>query len=339
MLLQLTDFSPEPLYRQLSRQLAEKIRQGDVQRLEPIRRMARGQHLSVNSVERAYNELLIDGLIERSQSNYVVSDTALSPQKRDHRNKPSAIKATDLNRAEKIQRHFLPAQTMNDKEVSIAACSRAKENIGGDMYDYFKINESSYGLVIGDACGHGIAAALLISQIQAIIKSEIKNGSSLLDTMQFINSHIRTTFLRGNFITLFYGIYDVSTGTLTYINAGHHFPILIRQNKKHEFLTNSSPALGLADELQFSIGEIQLNPGDKLCLYTDGITEAMNNHREEFGEERLLSLLKKFINLTPENRLDSILHFIEQFGSSHINTDDRTMMIFDLIKKKTTRCA
>lgn len=341
MLLQLTDFSPEPLYQQLARQLAERIRRGDLRgRLESIRNMARGQRISIHTVERAYNELINDGLVEaRHDSTFVIPKkvprTSMSDKTMQHTDE-----STDLVMAQKIQKNFLPAKSMSDEHVSIVASSEACNIVGGDMYDYFRIDDSRYGLVIADASGHGFPAALLISQIQAIIKSEVKNGSSLTDTMRFINSHIRAAFLKSTFITLFYGIYNADNGQMHYINAGHNFPFIIRQNGSHEFLTTSSPALGLTDDINFNTGVIELAQGDRIFLYTDGITEAMNNNREEFGEERLLALIKFNRHKSPTDLLDAILTSVKKYGTPHL-MDDRTMMIFEIQNsmKKTARCA
>jgi sigma-B regulation protein RsbU (phosphoserine phosphatase) len=336
MLLQLTDFSSEPLYRQISRQLAERIRRGDVRgRLESIRSLARGQRVSIHTVKRAYNELVRDGLLEsHHDSTFVVAPDIPQYNKAEYMN----AELSNLALAQKIQKNFLPAQTMVDDHICITASSEACDAVGGDMYDYFRIDDSRYGLVIADACGHGFAAALLISQIQAIIKSEVKNGSSLTDTMNFINSHIRATFLKGKFITLFYGIYETTTGELTYINAGHHFPFIVKQNRLHQFLTTSSPALGLTDFINFNMDTHQLEAGDRLVLYTDGITEAMNNNREEFGEERLLDMIKDNNEKSAHELVDSILDQVTEHGKNIL--DDRTIMIFDIkpINQKT-RCA
>ncbi len=341
MLLQLSDFSPEPLYRQLARQLADRIRRGDLRgRLDSIRCMARGQRISIFTVERAYNELINAGLVEsRQDSTFVIPPNVPRSSVREQVAQ-RAYNSIDLMLAQKIQKNFLPATSISDEYVSIVAASEACELVGGDMYDYFRIDDSRYGLVIADACGHGFPAALLISQIQAIIKSEVKNGSSLSETMNFINSHIRATFLKGKFITLFYGIYDAGQEQLVYINAGHNFPILVKKNGEHEFLTQSSPALGLAHDITFNIGHMHLDAGDRLFLYTDGITEAMNKNREEFGEERLLQMIKENRHQQPKDLLKLILNATAQHGQTKF-LDDRTMMIFDIRKnhEKNARCA
>jgi sigma-B regulation protein RsbU (phosphoserine phosphatase) len=339
MLLQLTDFSSEPLYRQISRQLAERIRRGDVRgRLDSIRSLARGQRVSIHTVERAYNELVNDGLLKSHQdSTFVVPHDIATYVETEHSD-DLEDQSSNLQLAHKIQKNFLPAQYMSDEFVSITASSEACDAVGGDLYDYFRIDDSRYGLVIADACGHGFPAALLISQIQAIIKSEVKNGSSLTDTMNFINSHIRATFLKGKFITLFYGIYEKTTGELTYINAGHNFPFVVKQSRQHHFLTTSSPALGLTDAINFNMDSIELEAGDRLVLYTDGITEAMNNNREEFGEERLLDMIKDNNEKSAHELVDNILDQVTEHGQNFM--DDRTIMIFDIKQKiQKTRCA
>ena len=334
MLLQLTDLSPEPLYRQISRQLAERIRCGELPGgvfLDPVRKLARGQRVSPLTVERAYRELLDEGLIERQENkNYLVSARAKS--------RPSKIAAMEKNKHDprpdqeqnrhiaRIQAKLFPAAAWNNEYMTIAGSCKTCDIIGGDMYDYFPIDRHRLGVVIADACGHGVAAALFISQIQAIIKSEVKNGTSLKETMHFINTHIRTSFIKGTFITLFYGIIDSKAQTITYINAGHNFPFILRKIGDYEFLTNSSPALGLFDEPNFIHGQTDLMPGDRLVAYTDGITEAMNGNREEFGEERLLALVKTNRHREPAELVDFIQSSLDSQDWEN-NKDDRTLVI------------
>lgn len=341
MLLQLTDFSTEPLYRQISQQMGERIRRGDLSAgkpLDPLPAIAREQRVSVSTVKRAFEELHQAGFVEPREDNFVVSARFKKSAKfRKHAVQPEM----DHSFARRIQESLLPPAALCDKNVTITAASHACEFVNGDMYDYFQIDKNRYGIVIADACGHGVSAALLTSQIQAILKSEIKNGTPIRETMTFINAHIRASFVRGKFITLFYGIYDARERSLTYINAGHNFPLLVRKDGAYSFLTNSSPALGLADDITFVKAGIQINPGDKLVLYTDGITEAMNSQYEELGEERLLRFAQENRALSPEELINAIFGLLSSHVSAHKNSDDRTLMILHVKEPAQTkaRCA
>ncbi|MBN1479356.1 GntR family transcriptional regulator [candidate division KSB1 bacterium] len=339
MLLQITDFSTEPLYRQISQQMGERIRRGDIpggSALEPVRSLARAQHVSIYTAERAYEELVQQGFVESRQNDYVVKSCVPEKDKAKHTKSP----ATDVLLAARMQSNLCPPLPLRDTFVCIQATSQACEMVNGDMYDYFQIEKNRYGLVIGDACGHGVAAALLVSQIQAIFKSEVKNSASLHDTVSFINAHIRASLIRPMFITLFYGIYNAHSDKLTYINAGHNFPFVVRANGNYTFLTASSPALGLADDSHFNIGEMCLQAGDILILYSDGITEAMNNHREEFGEERLLEIVRKNRKLSPAEIMQQILSRLSTHLATDFDTDDRTLLIcrFKKHANKQARC-
>lgn len=326
MLLQITDFSTEPLYRQISRQIGERIRRGDLpggSALEPVRSVARSQHVSIYTVERGYAELIQQGLVESRQNDYLVQPGIPIKDK----NKQLPAQKPDALLAAQMQSNLCPPAPIDDAFVCIEAISQACEMVNGDMYDYFQIEKKRYGMVIGDACGHGVAAALLVSQIQAIFKSEVKNGSSLHNTVSFINAFIRAALIRPMFITLFYGIYDAYSENLTYINAGHTFPFIVRANGDYTVLTASSPALGLADNSQFNMCKMCLQAGDILILYSDGFTEAMNNQREEFGEERLLEIVRENRSLPPAEIMQQILARLSTHLATDFDADDRTLMI------------
>ncbi|MBN1561275.1 SpoIIE family protein phosphatase [candidate division KSB1 bacterium] len=339
MLLQLTDFNAEPLYRQISHQVGERIRRGELSdgtSLEPVRTLARRQRVSVHTVERAYQELLKEGLIECHQNHHYLVTPLRKRRQTSCGMADIEIPANgcrgseeEIGLARRIQAKSLPAEDFRDENITIAARTRPCESLGGDMYDYFRIDHNRYGVVIADACGHGVPAALLISHIQVLIKSEVKNGTSLEEMMHFINSHIRTSFIKGKFVTLFYGILDVKTWTMIYVNAGHNFPLLVRKTGEYEFLNCSSPALGLYDDIDFAFGLSKTYPGDLLLLYTDGITEAMNDGREEFGERRLLDIVIKNRASEPAQIIASIQRSLSSFVSASCH-DDRTLLLLHI---------
>ncbi|MFQ5632631.1 MAG: PP2C family protein-serine/threonine phosphatase, partial [bacterium] len=197
----------------------------------------------------------------------------------------------------------------------------------GDFYDYLPIDKNHFGLVIADASGKGMPAALLISQIQAILKSEVGHGNSIRQTIASLNKHLKQYSSAQNFATLFYGIVDLQAGILEYANAGHNYPILMRKNGKGEILQTTGPALGILQNSDHETASIRLRTGDNLLLYTDGVTETMNTEKAEYGEMHLQDVFEHNRSSSAQAILDAIIEDLSDFGAADSSQDDRTMVV------------
>jgi len=233
----------------------------------------------------------------------------------------------ELNMARLIQADLLPKQLPVNADFELAGYSIPSRAVGGDFYDSIPIDQQRTGLVIADACGSGLPAALLISQIQAMIRSEVHNGNDIAATLSHLNQQVVHFSPKDKFVTLVYGIYDAAARTFEYASAGHDYPVVVRENGRLEFLNVGGPALGFVDSATFEIEKIRLNSGDSLLFYTDGITETMNAFHEEYGVKRLGDLLRKNRQLAAKALVKVILNDLAQFGTDDSLQDDRTILI------------
>ncbi|MGH7450538.1 MAG: SpoIIE family protein phosphatase [bacterium] len=337
MLIHTTDFSNEPLHRQICQQLMTKILTGDLQQgaeLQPAHVLAREQRISVNTVERAYQDLAREGLITYANGAgayvnalSVAQKQALATHCLFSDAQESRRLEEELMMAQKIQARLLPSALPNHARFQLAAYSEASRPLGGDYYDCLPLDEHRFGMVIADACGKGLPAAMLICQIQAIIKNEICLGSSLRQAMQNLNQYVKRYNSAKHFVTLFYGIFDDRTGVLEFANAGHNHPILTRSNGQLEFLQTTGPALGVLAGVDHQIQIVKINGGDGVFFYTDGVTETMNRSREEFGEQRLQNFLIGQRERSAAEMIRLLIEDLSSFRASASLEDDRTMMM------------
>lgn len=363
MLLHLTEKSEEPLHSQISRQLTNKIIEGDLldgAELDSIRTFAASQRVSVNTVKRAYEELERDGLII-SPTGKGFSVAALTPEQKqtiamqrllgshsmlnvgESFSKqlisvfdPELLRnlveenlkiEKELAMAQQIQADLLPKELPDNDLFSLAAYSSPSKVVGGDFYDYIPIDENRFGLVIADACGKGLPAAMLISQIQAMVKSEINNGNDIQATLEHLNQQVVCYTPKDRFVTLFYGVYNERTSEFEYATAGHDYPILIRKNSACENLQSGGPALGLLEQAVYETSSVKLNSGDTIVFFTDGLTETMNVEKEIYGIERLSKLLSENHSHKADQLIKTVLDGIDKFSGNETVLDDRTVLV------------
>jgi serine phosphatase RsbU (regulator of sigma subunit) len=199
--------------------------------------------------------------------------------------------------------------------------------VGGDYYDFLDLGGQRLGIVIGDIAGKGIAAALLMANLQANLRSQC--AIALDQPEQFLRSVNQLFFENttdGAYATLFFAEYDDRAGRLRYANCGHLCALLLRSDNTVERLDSTSTVLGLFKEWDCSIGERQLLAGDTLALYTDGITESFNDAEEEYGEERLTQALRLYRNLSSHEMLGAIVDDVQKFTPREQH-DDITLIV------------
>jgi sigma-B regulation protein RsbU (phosphoserine phosphatase) len=218
--------------------------------------------------------------------------------------------------------------------VSISVHSTPSRTVGGDFYDFIKIDEHRLGIVIADASGKGMPAALLIAQIQAIIRSEVSNGNSIGAMLYNMNKQVHSSSSSEKFVTLFYGELDTRCGTLKYANAGHNYPILVRSGGAVEPLITGGPLIGAFSHLKFQEASTALSPDDLLLMFTDGLCEAMNEQEEEYGEDRLQRFVAHNRVLAPDALVNQILADVRQFDPADPPRDDTTIVAMKMLAVK-----
>ncbi len=231
----------------------------------------------------------------------------------------------DFERAREIQEALMPKQLPQIRGCQLAASCQAARIVGGDYYDAIRLGESSVAIVIGDVSGKGMAAALLMSNLQAIVRAFAHAGLKPQELCAKANQLIASTVAPGKYITFFYAVVDVVRMRLDYCNAGHNPPLLKHRNGTTETFGEGGPVLGVFPNAHYAGGSAALQPDDCLVLFTDGITEAMNATDEEFGEERLMALLSQSSENADEYRkqiVAAVTHFCN--GAFH---DDATVLV------------
>lgn len=200
----------------------------------------------------------------------------------------SARQARELDEARRIQRKLLPTDIPHIDGCEIATWWQPAAGVGGDCYDVISFGPSRAALSIADVVGKGIPAALLMSNLQAAVRAFASDANPPGALCHQVNRILCGNIAEGRFISFFYCVTDTEAGTLTYANAGHYPPVLLRADGTCERLTEGGPVLGIFDDAIYGTATVRMAPGDRLILYTDGITEAMNADGDEFGEDRLI---------------------------------------------------
>jgi serine phosphatase RsbU (regulator of sigma subunit)/predicted enzyme related to lactoylglutathione lyase len=235
--------------------------------------------------------------------------------------------AQELEIAKQVQSRLFPQVQPNAPGLDYAGLCIQARQVGGDYYDFLELGEGRLGLTVGDIAGKGIAAALLMANLQASLRSHcaiaVDDPGKMLRAVNHLFCQSTTD---GAFATLFFAEYDTKCGRLRYANCGHLPALLLKPDGVCERLEATATVLGVFNSWDCSIGERQLAPGDVLALYTDGITESWNHRLEEFGEQRLVDSLRTSGKLGPSAALNSILAAVRRHspGDQH---DDMTLIL------------
>jgi len=235
--------------------------------------------------------------------------------------------AQELEIAKQVQSRLFPRTMPPLKTLEYAGICHQARQVGGDYYDFLDLGGGRVGLVIGDISGKGIAAALLMANLQANVRSQC---AIALDQPERLLCAVNQLFCEnitdGSFATLFFAEYDDAAGRLRYANCGHLCGLVLRGDDSVERLDSTATILGAFKNWECEIAEAQLTPGDTLALYTDGITEPFNTGGEQFGEGRLVMALCRHKELNPQAMLAAVVDEVRQFSPQE-QQDDITLII------------
>ncbi|MEG8945972.1 GAF domain-containing SpoIIE family protein phosphatase [Rosettibacter firmus] len=233
----------------------------------------------------------------------------------------------DLETARNIQKNLLPKTIPELSNLSLVAYNISAKIVGGDYYDIVKLDDDNVLIAIADVSGKGVSASLLMANLQAFLKSICKQKLPLNEATNLINDLVVENTMMGNFITFFWCIFKNSTKQLTYVNAGHNPPLLIR-NSTITKLKKGGMILGFLPTTVTYVSEtIQLESDDVIVMFTDGITEAMNKNFEEYTDERLEKLVLENSKDEPESILEKIKESVNEFIGGAEQNDDITCLI------------
>jgi serine phosphatase RsbU (regulator of sigma subunit)/catechol 2,3-dioxygenase-like lactoylglutathione lyase family enzyme len=235
--------------------------------------------------------------------------------------------AQELVIATQVQSRLFPQSTPRLKSLEYAGACIPARAVGGDYYDFLSLGPDRLGFVIADVAGKGIAAALLMANLQANLRSQFALALEQPQRMlQRVNRLFCDNTPDGSFATLFFADYDDSSGFLRYVNCGHLSALLLRGDGSFDRLESTSTVLGIFKTWECTVGEASLRRGDLLALYTDGVSESVNQDFEEFGEDRLIDALRQHRDQAPQSILESIVKEVRSF-SPHEQHDDITMIV------------
>jgi len=240
--------------------------------------------------------------------------------------KDKLVARDEIQIAREVQLALLPHQDPQIPGWSVWSYTRPANDVGGDLVDYIEMDGFRYGVALGDVAGKGLGAALLSAKLQATLRALVPEAASLDDLGARTNMIFNRDGIDNRFATLFYTELEHHSGQLRYLNAGHNPAFVIRKDTVEKLGASSWP-LGMLPDAAYEERTLELNPGEILLIYSDGLTEATNGADEEFGEGRLEAMLPDFRNLEPDQIGDRLLEEVDGFLGEIRPTDDLSLVV------------
>lgn len=263
-------------------------------------------------------------------NNYVVNLASMTAEK-------ERIGA-ELNVATQIQADMLPRifpAFPERTEFDIFASMNPAKEVGGDFYDFFLVDDNHLAIVIADVSGKGVPAALFMVIAKTLIKNHAQLGECPADVFTNVNEQLCEGNEAGLFVTGWMGILDLTTGGFVYVNAGHNPPLLMRYGEDFQYLKSRAGfVLAGMEGIRYRQTELTLQPGDRIYLYTDGVTEATDIHNELYGEERLLTALNQLKSLPIQDMCSGVKNSVYEFFGEADQFDDITMLAMEFKGKE-----
>jgi serine phosphatase RsbU (regulator of sigma subunit) len=258
----------------------------------------------------------LSGMIAEKIENAVLADIAREKQRLD----------AELEIATEIQTALFPSEIPDIRGYDLSAFNRPCTEVGGDYYDIVPVG-SCFGMAIADVSGKGIGAAMLMSNLQALLRLRATEVTDAADMLRKLNSDMIGRVGEGRFITFFYFILDPRENTISYSNAGHNPPLLCKHTGEISELKVSGVPLGILPEINYETSQAQLEPGDVLLVYSDGISECMNEEGDLFGEERLQEVLAQSAQNDAHGIRGAIFSAVDTFRQDQPYSDDMTLIV------------
>jgi serine phosphatase RsbU (regulator of sigma subunit) len=234
----------------------------------------------------------------------------------------------ELSVARSIQQSLLPRSLPSGGWFRAAGSSMSSHQVGGDYFDVTRAEESCWALVLADVSGKGVSSALLASLLQGALLTTSPDPARMATRLRRVNTYLNERTLGEKYATIFYGMLE-SNGCLSYINAGHCSPIHVSPDGAYAYLDTTSMPVGLLDEAEFQVETRQLKPGDKLVIYSDGVTEAANPEGEFFGKKRLREVVVAHAGAGCSALHDAVLETLTGYISTATQADDVTLLVIE----------
>ncbi|HEV2861400.1 MAG TPA: SpoIIE family protein phosphatase [Pyrinomonadaceae bacterium] len=243
----------------------------------------------------------------------------------------------ELAMAAEVQRRLFPERPPRSEAIELAGYCRPARQIGGDYYDFLAFGGGQTGVVVADVAGKGISAALLMSTLQACLRSQVAGGhpdasraGALADLVSTLNRLLCRSTGPASYVTFFYAQFDERTSLLSYVNAGHNPPLLVRAGCAGERLERGGAVLGLFESCRYDEGAVALRSGDVFVGYTDGVVEALSVGGEEFGEGRLRECVASSSHLSAEVICDGVIARLDDWCADTPQHDDLTLVVLKM---------
>ncbi len=233
----------------------------------------------------------------------------------------------ELSQASEIQETLLPKEAPVYEGYEFAGYNLPCRTVGGDYYDFLPYSDGRLGLVVGDVSGKGLPAAILMSSLQARVQMLRETNPDPASAVTLLNRNFAERCPAGKFITFFYALLDPPNGSLTFSNAGHNYPLLLRSDGSVEQLSGGGMVLGLFPMIHYELRRTDLRPGDLLALYSDGVTEACSPSGAELGEEGLADFLAERRQESCQNTVKSLVDHVRKWHGSASLSDDFTIVL------------
>jgi sigma-B regulation protein RsbU (phosphoserine phosphatase) len=234
----------------------------------------------------------------------------------------------ELEIAREVQQRLFPQEYAPVPGLDYAGACRPALEVGGDYYDFIHMSEAALGIAIGDVSGKGIPASLLMATLRAYLRGQTTIRESLPSLMVNLNRFVYDSSPANRYATFFYAQRDASTGALAYVNGGHNAPLLFKAGVQDPMrLDAGGPAIGLLPEAGYVQQQIELDSGDLLVAFTDGISEAMDSAGEEWGEDRLIDVVRMQRALPPGALIEHIMTAVDAFVAGAPQHDDMTLVV------------
>jgi len=257
-----------------------------------------------------------------SQSSQIIENARLLEEERNLR-----VMQEEMRVAKQTQINLLPKDFPDISGYQIAARTIPAREVGGDSYDLIQIDDKHFAFCLGDVSGKGMPAAMLMSNLQATLRSFTITGNLCKDIIANSNDLLYNSTEPSKFATLFYGILNPESNEIVFCNAGHNNPFLFSADGNVKELKTGGLILGCMPDSEYEEEKISINRNDIIVIFSDGITEAMNENEEEYGEEKLKEFISNHLDEAPEIIIENILSDVRMFVGEAPQWDDMTLLI------------
>ena len=235
-----------------------------------------------------------------------------------------------------VQTRLLPMHSPDVPGYDVAGICVPAFDIGGDYYDFIDLPEDRLGLAIADVSGEGIPAAMIMTAFRALLRTHARRVDRPNCVADLLNQLLPDFTGHIDFVTAFYGVLDPATGAFSYVNCGHNPPFIIHQNGEVQYLSDGGPLLSILDEVVYESGEVELDAGGTLILYTDGIVELFDDTYQEYGLDRLLATALRNRTASAEDLVDRILTDARDYSQRYAFSDDLTLLVVRRLAEGST---